>query len=51
MKLSTLLGVKDYEALLDSLKLKKKDSQYRTHDPWIICWEHENTFGSSGVGL
>jgi N-sulfoglucosamine sulfohydrolase len=40
-----------YLPVLDSLKLKLKEFQLTTFDPWIVSQDHEDLLGGSGVNL
>ena len=50
-ELINLSGKEEYAPVLDSLKQKLKEFQIQTFDPWIICNDHEDLLGGSGVNL
>ncbi|GAA3617243.1 sulfatase [Flavivirga amylovorans] len=41
----------DYQEILESMKLKMKDFQLNTKDPWLIMWDHDNSLQGTGVNL
>jgi len=50
-EINNLAEKPEYSSVLDSLINQVKQFQIDTKDPWIITWEHKNTFGGSGLNL
>jgi N-sulfoglucosamine sulfohydrolase len=41
----------EYKEIFEAMKLKLKEFQRSTADPWYIMWEHDATFQGTGVNL
>lgn len=48
---NNLVGNKDFEEKLESLKTKLKGFQTKTKDPWMIMWNHDSSIQGTGVNL
>lgn len=48
---NNLVGNKDFEEKLESLKTKLKSFQTKTKDPWMIMWDHDSSIQGTGVNL
>ncbi|RKR12176.1 N-sulfoglucosamine sulfohydrolase [Maribacter vaceletii] len=48
---NNLVGNKDFEEKLESLKTKLKGFQRKTKDPWMIMWDHDSSIQGTGVNL
>lgn len=50
-ELNNLADIDAYKNTLESLKIKLKNFQTRTSDPWKIMWNHDATLQGTGVNL
>ena len=40
-----------YAEILEAMKMKLKDFQRKTNDPWLIMWDHDTSMQGTGVNL
>ncbi len=48
---NNLASDNNYKNILESMKVKMKDFQLRTKDPWLIMWDHDGSLQGTGVNL
>ncbi|WP_111709075.1 sulfatase family protein [Lutibacter citreus] len=50
-ELNNLANQKEFGEKLETMKIKLKDFQIKTRDPWQIMWSHDSSMQGTGVNL